>query len=257
MTVAVISSWTVAADTEPPSLAITIAIIGAVATFGVGVLNYVMQRRSLTQERRALFEQLTLNYSAQLAEQLSKAFAQLESNNTAVRVGGVYALERVAQQSPTDRANIAVTLAAFVRQLQRAPDPKYRSYVAMLKVRAPDAQAAMDVLSRPPLSEERTSREAGWLDLSRTDLRRASLKGADLRKVNLWLSRLDGADLRNAQLQESILSDADVGIFEPNHPYYTDGADLRGANLTGAKQENMRGLEHAILTDIQGFLPET
>ncbi len=105
--------------------------------------------------------------------------------------------------------------------------------------RAPDAQAALTALCRPPLSEDRRdSAEIGGLNLSRTDLRRASLKKANLRGANLWAARLENADLRGADLTDGNLNNAYFGTISPGQPGFERGADLRQATLTRAQLRN-------------------
>lgn len=120
----------------------------------------------------------------------------------------------------------------------------------MLKIRAPDVQIAMTVLGRSPLCDERLKPDSKeLLDLSRTDLRRASLSGAHLERVNLWRTRLDGANLKDAHLQGAVLEEASVGRFDPQSWRYKDGADLSGADLTGAQLNGVKDLHEAKTSD--------
>lgn len=234
-------------------VAIGIAAISAVATLVVGVLTFLTQRR-----------QLRLIRSTQITDRFTNAINQLGSGNKAIRIGGIFALEQLARESPRDRPTIAYTLATFVRgDSQPAAADLKPSYVRMLKIRAPDVQAAVMVLCRSPLCDHRKNASIAdlldlnrtdlRLDLSRTDLRRASLSGANLDGVNLWGSRLEGANLRNARLRAAGLSDANLGLFDPGNTKYTVGADLREADLTGAfvVSADLRkaDLTGAVLTD--------
>ena len=164
-------------------------------------------------------------------------------------MGGIYALERIANDSPEDRTTIAEVLTAFVRgHAPWPPRPDDQSpadatieRVPELQVRAPDVQAALTVLARrqpPPRFNEP-------LDLHATDLRKADLlvgaelQGARLHDANLRGARLrlaylqgadpfgahlQGADLQNAHLQSADLLDAEL-----------QGANLGTANLQGAR----------------------
>jgi uncharacterized protein YjbI with pentapeptide repeats len=191
------------------------------------------------------------------------AINQLGSANKAIRIGGIFALERIARGSALDRSAIAYTLATFVRESQPVAATRKPGYIAMLKVRAPDVQAAMDVLCRSPLCDDRVNasnadlrnlnRTDLRLDLSRTDLRRASLPGGRLDGVNLWGTRLEGANLRDAHLRCAGLSDANLGRVDPNNTNYKYGADLSGADLTDAYLDNVKGLDQAKKVGIIGL----
>jgi len=247
-------------------VAIIVAAIGALATFTVGFLNFRTQRRAQKWQESQGIRQLELTLSAQMTDRFTKAIDQLGSDNKAVRIGGVFALERIAGDSLKDESgkytlqSIAYTLAAFVRESQPTAGIPEPSYAPMLKIRAPDVQAAMTVLCRSPLCDDRVNASNAELrdlnrtdlrvDLSRTDLRRASLTGARLDGANLWGARLEGADLREAHLRCAGLSEANVGRI----PGFESGADLTGADLTDAYQEKLKGLDEAIKTGTHGLI---
>jgi uncharacterized protein YjbI with pentapeptide repeats len=239
-----------AASQSSVIVAIIVAAIGAVATFTVGFLNFRTQRR-----------QLALAVSSQMTDRFTKAIDQLGSENTAVRIGGIFALERIARDSLRDESaqytlqSIAYTLATFIRDSQPRAGVQESTYVKRLKVRAPDVQAAVTVLCRSPVCDNRVNASNDELlnldradlriDLSRTDLRRASLSGARLDGANLWGSRLEGANLRHAQLRCAGLSDSYVGRVNPKNEGSKYGADLSWADLTDAYLYNVRGLNEA------------
>jgi hypothetical protein len=227
--------------------AVAIAFVGALATTIVGVLNYRNQRRSLASQKETRDKEMSLLRSAQATDRFQRAIEQLGSQSPHIRMGGIFALERMARdpELPNDRAHIIDTLAAFVRLRLPAAAVGTGGYVPDLQVRAPDAQAALAVLCYPPLSDARVASDESGLSLARTDLRRAGLRGARLDRVNLYGARLEGADLREAHLEGSTLDKANFGRFEQTNDLYRHGADLRGANLTGA-----RGLEGAFHLDL-------
>lgn len=234
--------------------AVTVAFIGAAATFIIGLLNYRIgllnyrsQRQSLRWQRYFREHEIELIRSAQAIDRFTRAIEQLGSQLPHVRLGGIFALEWMAQDSPTDRAYIVDTLAAFIRERLPSSNVGHGGYVQILRLRAPDAQAALTVLCRPPLSDERVSSgKAGLLDLSRTDLRRADLHNARLDGVSLWGARLEGANLREAHLENSDLNEANFGRFQEDSTLYRAGADLSFANLTEAKLNNAYNLNVAL-----------
>jgi hypothetical protein len=207
-----------------------------------------------------------------ITDRITKAVDQLGEDTVDVRLGGLYALERVAKDSYEDRATVAAILVAFVRT--HAP---VRSAGALgepaddvwLGVRAPDVQAALTILGRRPRSDE-----DGDIYLSHTDLRKArmvegrwddlvcahsNLAGARMRSASLVGAGLDHSDLRGAHLSNVVLQGAklrDVRLDGAN----LRGADLRGADLTGATLDGadltgVRADAHTIWPD--GLNPAT
>jgi len=219
---------------------VVVALITAGATFVIGWLNFRGQK------------------SGQITDRFLRAIDQLGSDNPRVRIGAVFALERIAQESPSDRPHIVSTLAALVREQLPATAVGKGGYVYVLMQRAPDAQAALTVLCRSPLSDDRRgSSEIGGLDLSRSDLRRASLKNANLRDANLWGSRLENADMSGADLTGSNLSNAYFGTVSPGQPGFKKGTDLRHATLTRAQLTNTRDFKLAITDGAIGLADNT
>jgi Pentapeptide repeats (8 copies) len=187
-------------------------------------------------------QQVHLAEQGQITERFTRAIDQLGSGHLDVRLGGIYALERIALDSPDDRATIGEVLTAYVRghapwppRLEGQPPVEATvEEIAFLRLRAPDVQAALTVLGRGGFAD--SDRDAPPLDLSDTDLRRAYLRGADLRRVRLHSAdlrraHLDAVDLRGATLNRANLQDA-----------HLDGrlqdAALRGANLQDADLSN-------------------
>ena len=176
---------------------------------------------------------------AQLADRLTQAVDQLRDHNPEVRLGGIYALERLARTSESEYWPIMEILTTFVRERtsvtknQPLKEPPLRL--------APDIQATLDVIAR----RRHTYRdgESQRLDLRGTDLRRANLAGAKLAGAILSEVRFEEANLAGIGLEESILraahfensnlADAKMqGAFLLNTSL--NGARLRNANLQGA-----------------------
>jgi Pentapeptide repeats (8 copies) len=191
-------------------------------------------------------KELQLSREGQLTDRFTRAVEQLGSKDVAVRVGGIYALGRIAEESDTERAAIADMLAAYVRKhapWPPEPDSPFPEEFPLdqlphLSVRAPDVQAILTVLGRrtpgPP-------HPAMWttLNLRNTDLRRAALVGANLRRAGLreaclartWMFKADlrgvdfrAADLRDANLREAI---ADPTTLWPDEHYDPMAAGVR------------------------------
>jgi hypothetical protein len=146
-----------------------------------------------------------LTQQGQITDRYTRAIEQLGSDKPEVRLGGIYALKRIAKDSVPDGATIAEVLTAFIRG--RAPWPPSRpdqpsedtpiKEIPFLRYRAPDVQAALTALGRQP-----SMTASHPLNLSDTDLRRADLSDADLQGARLLGARLQGANVRAAQLQK-------------------------------------------------------
>ncbi len=149
-------------------------------------------------------------------------------NSEEVRLGGLYGLQRVMQDSPRDQPTVINVVSTFIRA--HSPKPKSGSGAKTL---AGDITAALAVL------KSRDSRHDGGV---RVDLHDTALYGAQLGAMNLTGADLTGADLGHANLTTANLTGANLARAR------LDGADLSHANLTGAD------LSHADLTDVD--LPE-
>jgi hypothetical protein len=264
--------------------ALSAADLRGVASAGtrVDLINarYTVQnnfRGQLVQILAALFvvggavvtwQQVRIAREGQITGRFTRAIEHLGSENLDVRLGGIYALERLALNSPADRSSVTTILGAFVRghapwHVGSSDGPTHPAPIddqlPWLTHRAVDVQTAMHVLARRPGHPDEPQ-----LFLSRTDLRRMQLSDArladtylrhanlsrswipdahlehghmedvDLRQANLRGAHLDHADLRHAHLQDADLRDATLRY-----------ADLRGADLTHAR------LDGADVTDIQ------
>jgi len=195
---------------------------------------------------RVTQERLDVDRQAQITNRFTQAIGQLGAiedgkPNLEVRLGGIYALERIARDSPRDHWTIIEVLTSYARQ--NAPWPARASTQAAIspwrakkvaeattggvKLRAPsDIQAILTVLARrQPPQEPRESRELGHVDLTAADLRETNLGGADLSGANLSGAKLSAAKLIGAQLFGANLSEAELV-----------GADLRHANNLTAEQ---------------------
>ena len=171
---------------------------------------------------------IKLLQEGQITDRFTKAIEQLGAADASgkkkleVRLGGIYALERIANQSERDHWPIVEVLSTYVRE--NAPRKKQESTqenqeVALARPAA-DIQAILTVLGRRDRKYERKDQR---LDLANADIRLANLLGANLTWANLILADLSGAHLWGANLLGANLTGA-----------HLTGASLSGANLTGA-----------------------
>jgi uncharacterized protein YjbI with pentapeptide repeats len=183
----------------------------------------------------------------QVTERFGKAIEQLEHSGIHARLGGIYALERIAKDSEKDYWQVMEVLTAFVRE--KAPWP---STLPLPMLPSADIQAILTVLSRR--SKAYGEGEEHPLDLRQTNLQKANLdemnlrginlRGANLQSASLWQTNLqdanlEEADCRNAELGEANLQEANcwkVSFQEAK----LEGANLRGARLREADCRNAK-----------------
>jgi uncharacterized protein YjbI with pentapeptide repeats len=165
----------------------------------------------------------------------TKAIGKLGSKRLGARIGGVYALERIALGSPRDHPTVMEVLAAFIRKHSREkrPSPELAADDDRnARTTRPDVQAAVTVIGR-----RNHGNDCQAVNLNRSDLTAADLTNAQLTAAQLCAADLTSADLTSANLPNGNLTNANL----------TDAnlvrANLRGANLYVAE------LTDADLTD--------
>jgi uncharacterized protein YjbI with pentapeptide repeats len=199
--------------------------------------------------------QLQVAEQGQITDRYNAAIANLASGSIDVRLGGIYALQRLMQDSPRDQATIVAVLCAFARdkiasntkpQKSAAPKPQKSAAPKPQKSAAPkpqtspapslptDAQAALTVVGT-----RKTANDGHTIAI---DLNHVVLTGAQLERMHFAGANLAGATLTGANLSSTDLTGATLTGTTLTSTDLT-GANLTGTTLTGAK------LDHATLTD--------
>ena len=198
----------------------------------------------------------------QITDRFTKAIEQLGQegpDKMAIRVGGIYALERIAKDSEKDHGPIMEVLTAHVRE--KAPR-KNDAYKPQADERPPtDIQAILTVIGRRETTGK--GRRNDPLNLNQTHLVGAELSGAELSKAELFDANLSGANLNGASLSKAMLIEAhliDVFLFDANlRGADLIEADLRGADLRGAKNltaEQVRSAKNWHKADLPDYLKD-
>lgn len=181
---------------------------------------------------------LALNQDAEFVDRFTKAIDQLGHSSSDVRMGAIYALERVARYSSVDHPTVMEILAAYLREHSKSAG----------KTRG-ELQAAATVIGRRKIDQD----PPGWVlnlraaDLSGFDLRESALAGAILEGASLRGAQMDGANLTRARATGAWLEDARLVGAQLEGVDFT-GAHLDRATLTGAHAE-MAHFEQAHLDD--------
>jgi hypothetical protein len=193
-----------------------------------------------------------LNREGHVTDRYTKAIDQLGSEHLDVRLGAIYALERIMIDSDRDHPTIVEVLAAYIREHAalvanpgakiatddgRTPTPAEYS-AEVWAPPATDIQAALTVLGRRPRGRAergRLSLQATRLvkaDLSHAQLTRAILVHANLGQANLIGAKLRAAWMRGAELRDALLTYADLSF-----------AQLENATLTNPRELGQCGPE--------------
>jgi hypothetical protein len=140
---------------------LTVAAIGVGGTAIVGVAGFWASVRNTNKTTALTLRALELTEQGQVTDRYTKAVGQLGDESSPVRVGGIYALERIGHDSPKDRTTIIYVLGAFTRERSRVPERDEQP--------PEDVMAGIRVVGRLlPLSEVKLN-----------------LRGADLRNTGM------------------------------------------------------------------------
>ncbi|MFC9863551.1 MULTISPECIES: pentapeptide repeat-containing protein [unclassified Streptomyces] len=168
----------------------TVVVAAVVAVVGLWYSN-VQTRQANDQVRndRALAKE------GQITDWYTAAVGNLGEDKVDVRLGGIYALQRIMQDSRRDQPTIANVLATYIRTHAAAKPP------------AKGQDVPADV--HATLATRDTTRDRTFLlDLHATKLPNINLpitatSATDLRGTDLDGADLDGADLRNTELKDA------------------------------------------------------
>lgn len=204
----------------------------------VVIIGLFISGASLITTQREAEKNRTLALEGQITDRFTKAIGQLGDEKLEVRLGGIYALERIAKDSPKDHWTIMEVLTAYVREnaprkellpAEKTSSRKSTRENDTQKARPKtDIQAILTVIGRRKIGEEK----------NKIDLRNTDLRGADLGNANLSGADLSEADLSGANLSRAILREANLNWVNLSGAYlnwvYLSGATLNTADLSGA-----------------------
>jgi uncharacterized protein YjbI with pentapeptide repeats len=227
-----------------------LVMLGVVTAYQQYQDNAAVSRANLSLASQAL----ALSRESQQRERLGRTLDQVASDQEAVRVAGVYALEGISRERGADEWAIAEILAAFVRTHATRTEPmlvvppvlptlpRWPEGVDPVGVHQ-DVQAALTVLGRnswrPGFEVIAASRSTVYYRRS-LDLRQTDLRGADLSAFQAAslaptmkpapINPPQRVILINADLTRAVLTRAHIG-----------GAQMSGVRLDQA------WLAHAVL----------
>lgn len=231
---------------ESPST--TIRNLGLFLAAPIALLLAIWRARVADRQAKAAQTQVTTSQGSLLNERYQKGAEMLSSGALSARLGGIYALARLAREHPEEyHIQIIRLLCAFLRN----PPPENDEAVDAdenwrpPKLR-PDIQEIMREIggrADAQIDIEEQQEDYYGLDLHYAELPDANLVGANLADANLI-----GADLTGADLCDAVLISADLGSAALNGVNLTD-ADLTGVNLRDCKGLTQEQLDEAKASD--------
>lgn len=201
---------------------------------------------------------LKISREVQITESFTRAIEQLGNEKIEVRLGGIYALERISAQYQKDHWRMIEVLTSFVKINSPIKDEPQN------KVKI-DTQAVLTIIGRRNYSL--FMGESRMINLTELNLQEAFFPGANLGGVYFWKSNLkeanfllanlpetdfvsvnasgayfNGAYLKNSDFKEANLEGAQFEVANLKGAKF-EGANLKGANLEGANFEgaNLKG----------------
>ena len=186
-----------------------------------------------------------------LNERYQKGAGMLGSDVLSVRLGGIYALQRLAEEHPTEyHLQIMRLMCTFVRyptedqsfldkQSTDEPTPLIRPDIdaAMAAFVNRDEQR-LDIESEAHFTVDLQTAKLRGAHYAHANLSRARLHRADMSKAELPNANMSGSDLTCANLSEANLSRADLSYADLDDAELPNATLIRtvmtGATLTGA-----------------------
>ena len=247
------------------------------AVFGAPFIawrSYVAHKQTSISEQSHITDQINKAVEGLGAEKTVKSDGvELTRPNIEVRIGAIYALERIAQDSPRDHVQIMEILTAYIRENAKAedaaPNPledwpkmpddpqekaahielrkerfggyyfesKAHEWARTLKART-DIQAAVQVIGRRTPNQialERADTRYGDAGY-RLDLRETNLQAVDISRLNFEKALLEKSRMEGANLRDARMVGAILRGARMERASLS-GARMEGANLGDARME--------------------
>lgn len=186
------------------------------------------------------YRRVKVSEQGHITDRFTKAVEQLGATtaenkpNLESRLGAIYALERIAIDSPRDHWTIMEVLTAYVRQntaMQASENP-----AADITSPTTDIQAILTVLGRRPRGNKREKDRSLNLqncDLNRGDFSKANMDGADfsgslLREASFYSGSFRHAKFSRVKAERTTFQSADLQFSD------FDSAELKQASFENA-----------------------
>ncbi|MGP3688479.1 pentapeptide repeat-containing protein [Streptomyces sp. IBSNAI002] len=237
----------------PPWLTLAGTLPGVVALVG---LFFTYQSVEQTRAQLKIAEQ------GQITTRFNQAVTHLASDSQDVRFGGIYALERIMQDSPRDQPRIMAVLSAYMRTRSPVPTDSWEPMETTFPYPVDtDIAAAAEVLAERPRGKDgREKINWNYLDLRGMELqarrRNSTVTSGDpsaAPSFSFAYAKLNHADLRQVIFMGVDLSDALAYEVNLENSALFDvkfvSASMPWANLTRARLRSGTTLALADLSD--------
>lgn len=215
----------------------------ALAIFGsVGLILATWRTLDASRNTKIAEQNSFIAESNSITDAFTRAIEQLgsgsnEKPNIEVRLGAIYALERLSQNNGDYYQTIIDILASYVRQNAPIPDKSERHRSDTTRI---DVQTAMTVIGRREVRPDEP-----YLNLFQVYLPFVKLMEARLQGANLIGAVLESANLREAKLQGATF------IFAELQGAGFLGAELHGTSLENAELQGNKPIKNA---DLRGAI---
>ena len=221
--------WLRASEDGKASNGDTLRNVGFIVAGVVALLFAFWRARVAGRQANAAQEQTATAQQSLLNERYQRGAEMLGSPVPSVRLGGIFALRRLAEECP-EQYNIQIMrlFCAFVRDpdgdgASRLTDRLNPALIAPHSLRQ-DVQAAVEGISSILAGGTYIEREPdAYVDLRGSRLSGIRLEGGDLSRVDLSYAELVRADLENTKLRGVKLQRTQL-----------QNSNLRNTDLTGA-----------------------
>jgi uncharacterized protein YjbI with pentapeptide repeats len=202
--------------------AVKTALTAGIGAGGLLAL-YVSFRRQMVSERDHLLQSHVARNNQldasekRVTELYSKAVDQLANNTAAVRLAGLYALERLAQANPEHRQTIVDVICGYLRISREVPKPDLPA--------DPDSASNADASSAPSREEAEVRATAQKILKAHLILNDALRKDARFWNIHL--------DLHGARLEDFSLRECQLGDMDFRNVEFVGEADFASARFEG------------------------
>ncbi len=242
-----------------------IAGAGAVIGYIIAIARNIIS----DNQNKVADEQNRINERGRITESMVQAIAHIgafngDKPNIEVRLGGLYSLQRIMQDSPRDARSISKILYAYVREnVKRVKDKKEMARGFPLPE---DIESALNIISQFNKNWKKQfwispDDDDSQLKFSRTDFTKYSLRDIDFSDMVFHHVDFSGADLFGTNFSDAILFDADLSGAKLSNTNFSgahlgstkfSGVNLISANFSGANLDNT-DLSGANLNNAKGF----
>ena len=227
--------------TEFTSNAAVVRNIALVVGGGVAILIALWRSLVAEQHATAAKRQSEIGGRTYLNERYRQAASMLGDSELSVRLGGIVALERLAEDHLAEFQHEAFKLLLeFVRSPPDLKQPQPKVWDGWLQLERPatrqDVQAAINMIAK--LERLPHIRDDAWL-LSLLDLSGAQLCGVNLNELSLNRAHLENANLMFTCLEGKDLTGAQLQYANCRQARF-ERADLSGAEMSDADFSGVR-----------------